>query len=184
MFGARSAVRPTPSSPNSPCSRTTRWTFTSHHGTTSGCVPSFFLSPLSSLTPQTQVYYVARFTTAPKRGSTERTLHCVALNRSCFKIRGSRLSIPPARVLSLSGLGPDRTNWERTLQLRKEKKGAKWLKYGGALVAKKNGTLPVGTEPQGEEGWEVTGMEGYEERRLKGMEVVGRFGDVRGWKEL
>lgn len=144
------------------------------------------LAPSASLSLilRMQIYYVARFTTAPKRGSTERTLHCVALNRSCFKLRGSRLSIPPARVLSISGLGPDRTNWERTLALRKEKKGAKWLKYGGALVAKKNGTLKEGKELEGEEGWELTGMEGYEERRLKGMEVVGRFGDVSGWKEL
>lgn len=33
-------------------------------------------------------------------------------------------------------------------------------------------------------GWEITGLECYEERRLRGLEVVGRFGDVSGWKEL
>ncbi|GAA5918753.1 hypothetical protein JCM6882_007724 [Rhodosporidiobolus microsporus] len=131
------------------------------------------------------MYYVARFTTAPRRGSTERTLNCVAFSRSCFKLRGSRLTIPPARVLSASGCGPDRSNWERVLQLRKEKKMRRWLEYGGALVAKKQGKwADEGKFPKGEEGWERDGLEMYEEKRLKGLPVATRFGDVSGWEDL
>ncbi|KAK4703937.1 hypothetical protein P7C70_g2276, partial [Phenoliferia sp. Uapishka_3] len=127
------------------------------------------------------VYYAARFTTAPRSGSKERKLHCIGLSRSCFKMRGSRLSIPPARVLSLSGLGPDHANWNRTLSLRSKGDGKKWLKYGGAMVAKKNGRE---VEVVGEQGWEVDGMEVYEERRLKGLESLGGFRDGKGWENM
>ncbi|GAA5993048.1 hypothetical protein JCM11641_006643 [Rhodosporidiobolus odoratus] len=130
------------------------------------------------------IYYVARFTTAPHKGTTERTLNCIAFSRSCFKLRGSRLTIPPARVLSASGCGPDRSNWERWLKLRKEKKIRKWLEYGGALVARKNGKLTNGEFPAGEEGWEVDGMEALEHKRLKGLPVAQRFGDTTGWEDL
>lgn len=130
------------------------------------------------------LYYVARFTTAPKRGSKERTLNCVALSRSCFKLRGSRLSIPPARVLSLSGVGPDRSNWERTLRLREKRQGRTWLKYGGMQAAEAAGKLPTGVVFEAIEGWDQTGMESYEARRLAGLEVVGRFGNVEGWQNL
>jgi hypothetical protein len=131
-----------------------------------------------------QIYYTARFTTAPKKGSKERTLNCVALSRSCFKLQGSRLSIPPARVLSLSGVGPDRSNWERTLALRKARKGRAWLKYGGEKVAHLAGKLPAGAEFKEVQEWEDDGMGVYEERRLAGLAVVERFGDVSGWEEL
>nr|CRX79057.1 hypothetical protein ls5930a1_00106 [Leucosporidium scottii] len=130
------------------------------------------------------IYYTARFTTAPKKGSKERTLNCVALSRSCFKLQGSRLSIPPARVLSLSGVGPDRSNWERTLALRKARKGRAWLKYGGEKVAHLAGKLPAGAEFKEVQEWEDDGMSVYEERRLAGLAVVERFGDVSGWEEL
>lgn len=132
-----------------------------------------------------QMYYVCKFTTAPKKGSKERVLNCVALSRSCFKLRDSRLSIPPSRVLSVSGLGPDHTNWDRTMKLRKEKKAKKWLKFGGALIAKKNGSTFVKAEDlKGEEGWEEDGMGMYEERRIKQMEIVSRFANVDGWLKL
>lgn len=39
-------------------------------------------------------------------------------------------------------------------------------------------------EGEGKEGWEDDGMEGYEERRKKGLGIVGRFGDVSGWEDL
>ncbi|BGP18228.1 hypothetical protein JCM10213_007857 [Rhodosporidiobolus nylandii] len=132
------------------------------------------------------MYYVARFTTAPRKGSKERTLNCVAFSRSCFKLRGSRLTIPPARVLSISGCGPagDRTNWTRAKQLKKEKKVRRWLEYGGALVARKNGKWTNGEFPAGEEGWELDGMETLEEKRLKGLPVAQRFGDTSGWEDL
>lgn len=131
-----------------------------------------------------QIYYVARFTTAPKKGSTERTLNCIALSRSCFKLRGSRLSIPPARVLAISGVGPDRSNWERTLQLRKERKSRAWLKYGGELVAQRSGKLPAGVVFEEKSEWADDGMSAYEERRLAGLAVVERFGNVEGWEKL
>ncbi|GAA5988374.1 hypothetical protein JCM5350_004422 [Sporobolomyces pararoseus] len=89
------------------------------------------------------IYYVAKFTTAPRKGSTERTLNAIAFSRSCFKLRGSRLSIPPSRVLSFSGVGP-KENYERTLKLQKEKKSRRWLQYGAELVAKKNGEVLTG----------------------------------------
>ncbi|GAA6037373.1 hypothetical protein JCM8097_008536 [Rhodosporidiobolus ruineniae] len=130
------------------------------------------------------MYYIARFTTAPRRGSTERTLNCVAFSRSCFKLRGSRLTIPPSRVLSIAGCGPDRTNWERALRLRKEKKVRKWLEYGGAVAAQQQGKWAAGELPPAEEGWELDGLEGYEEKRLKGLGVSQRFGDTTGWEEL
>ena len=94
------------------------------------------------------IYYVAKFTTAPRKGSTERTLNAIAFSRSCFKLRGSRLSIPPSRVLSFSGVGP-KENYERTLKLQKEKKSRKWLQYGAELVAKKNGKVLTGKTVQG-----------------------------------
>lgn len=130
------------------------------------------------------IYYVARFTTAPRRGSKERTLNCVALSRSCFKLQGSRLSIPPARVLALSGVGPDRSNWERTLRLRDKRQGRDWLKYGGMRAAAEAGKLPAGTEFIARPEWDETGMETYEARRQAGLAIVGRFGDVSGWENL
>lgn len=51
------------------------------------------------------------------------------------------------------------------------------------MVAKRNGRA-VGKEGEGEDGWDVDGMEGYEERRVKGLEIVGRFGNVDGWEGL
>lgn len=140
--------------------------------------------PTRMLTQRLQIYYTARFTTAPKKGSKERTLNCVALSRSCFKLQGSRLSIPPARVLSLSGVGPDRSNWERTLALRKQGTGRAWLKYGGEKVAHLAGKLPPGSEFKAVPEWEDDGMGVYEERRLTGLAVVERFGDVSGWEAL
>ncbi|CEQ40090.1 SPOSA6832_01674 [Sporobolomyces salmonicolor] len=131
-----------------------------------------------------QIYYVARFTTAPRKGSKERTLNAVAFSRSCFKLRGSRLSIPPSRVLSLSGVGPDRSNWNRTLKLQKEKKVRKWIQFGAERVAQKNGKWTNGAMVAGEEGWEDDGLSMYEEKRLKGLPVAQRFGDVTGWEEL
>ncbi|GAA5950996.1 hypothetical protein JCM21900_004123 [Sporobolomyces salmonicolor] len=130
------------------------------------------------------IYYVARFTTAPRKGSKERTLNAVAFSRSCFKLRGSRLSIPPSRVLSLSGVGPDRSNWNRTLKLQKEKKVRKWIQFGAERVAQKNGKWTNGAMVAGEEGWEDDGLSMYEEKRLKGLPVAQRFGDVTGWEEL
>ncbi|GAA6061864.1 hypothetical protein JCM10212_001297 [Sporobolomyces blumeae] len=130
------------------------------------------------------LYYIGRFTTAPRRGSTERTLNAVVFSRSCFKLRGSRLSIPPARVLSFSGLGPDRSNYERSLRLIKEKKARKWIQYGAEAVAKKNGKALSGKTVEGEEGWDHEGLEMYEDRRLKGLPVAERFGDVTGWENL
>lgn len=127
---------------------------------------------------------MARFTTAPKKGSTERTLNCVALSRSCFKLGRSRLSIPPARVLSISGVGPGLSNWQRTLKLRAEGTSRAWLKYGGELAAKRNGRLPAGKEFVEVAGWEEDGMSMYEERRQAGLAVVERFGNVDGWEEL
>ena len=108
----------------------------------------------------------------------------IALSRSCFKVRGSRLSIPPSRVLSVSGLGPDHSNWDRTMALRAAGKAKKWLKYGGALVARKNGREVTGKEGLGEDGWEEDGMACYEERRTKGLEALKSFGDVEGWEGL
>ncbi|GAA6017554.1 hypothetical protein JCM10207_001205 [Rhodosporidiobolus poonsookiae] len=132
------------------------------------------------------LYYAARFTTAPRKGSTERTLNCVAFSRSCFKLRGSRLTIPPARVLSNAGAGSagDRTNWERALRLKKAGKARRWLEYGGALVARQNGKWTNGAFPAGEEGWEDDGMSALEDKRLKGYEVSRRFGDTSGWETL
>ncbi|GAA5878954.1 hypothetical protein JCM8547_003257 [Rhodosporidiobolus lusitaniae] len=130
------------------------------------------------------LYYVAKFTTASRRPGSPRTLNCVALSRSCFKLRGSRLTIPPARVLSASGCGPDRSNWERVLRLKKEKKLRRWIEYGGALIAKKQGKWMKEELPQAEEGWELDGLEMYEEKRLKGLPVSQRFGDVSGWEDL
>ena len=108
----------------------------------------------------------------------------IALSRSCFKVRGSRLSIPPSRVLSVSGLGPDHSNWNRTLALRAQRKAKKWLKYGGALVARKNGREITGKDGLGEDGWEEDGMGCYEERRVKGLESLKGFGNVDGWEGL
>ncbi|SCZ98514.1 BZ3500_MvSof-1268-A1-R1_Chr3-1g05434 [Microbotryum saponariae] len=132
------------------------------------------------------LYYVCRFTTPPnkKTSSSERTLNCVSLCRSCFKMKGSRLSIPPSRVLSISGVGPDRSNWDRAMGFRAEGKGKAWLKYGGELAAKKAGKLGTDHVLVGEEGWDEDGMRDYEERRIEGLKIVGRFGDVRGWENL
>jgi len=129
------------------------------------------------------IFYVARFTTAPRKGSTERTLNAIAFSRSCFKLRGSRLSIPPARVLSFSGLGP-KENFERTLRLQKEKKARKWLQFGAELVAKRNGKTLTGKTVAGEAGWEEEGLGEFEEKRLKGLPIAERFGDVTGWEDL
>ncbi|GAA5841344.1 hypothetical protein JCM3766R1_005038 [Sporobolomyces carnicolor] len=121
------------------------------------------------------IYYVAKFTTAPRKGSTERTLNAVAFSRSCFKLRGSRLSIPPSRVLSFSGLGQE-ANYERTLRLQKEKKGRKWLQYGAELVAKKNGKVLTGKTVQGEAGWDEDGMDEFEAQRVKALPLAERLG--------
>ncbi|BGO93405.1 hypothetical protein NBRC10512_003608 [Rhodotorula toruloides] len=135
------------------------------------------------------IYYVSRFTTAPRKGSKERTLNCVAFSRSCFKLRGSRLSIPPSRVLSISGVGSDRSNWARTLKLRKERKVGKWLEYGGALVAQKAGKW-TGALPAAGEGWEDDGMSMYEEQRLANLAkldnigVVQKAGETADWVDL
>ena len=140
-----------------------------------------------------QLYCISRFTTAPKRGSADRTLCCVALFRSCFKLRGSRLSIPPARVMALSGLGGaegDRANWERTLKLKRAgpKVTRKWLEYGGVAAAKRQGkwerempAIPQGWE---KEEWEGDGLEGVEERRKEKLVAAKRYGDTEEWKDL
>ncbi|SCV74403.1 BQ2448_6835 [Microbotryum intermedium] len=131
------------------------------------------------------LYTVCRFTTpGSQKGFSERTLNCVSLCRSCFKMKGSRLSIPPSRVLSISGLGPDRSNWERAVGLRAKGKGKAWLKYGGELAAKRAGKLGKEHVLVGEEGWEEDGMQGYEERRVQGLKVVEKFGDVKGWENF
>ncbi|KAM0747910.1 hypothetical protein T439DRAFT_382980 [Meredithblackwellia eburnea MCA 4105] len=122
------------------------------------------------------IYYQAKFTTAAKRKGQPRTVHCIALSRSCFKLRTSRLTIPPSRVLSLSGVGASRSNWNRTLQLRKEGKSKAWLKYGGEVVAarKSGGDVP----PRRSE-WDEEGLDVFEERRVRNLrEVSGAFGDV------
>jgi hypothetical protein len=124
---------------------------------------------------QKWVYYVARFTTAPRKGSTERTLNAIAFSRSCFKLRGSRLSIPPSRVLAFSGLGR-KENYERTLRLQKEKKSRKWLQYGAELVAKNAGKTLTGKTVQGEAGWDEDGMDEFEAARLKGLPIAERIG--------
>ncbi|GAA6009965.1 thioesterase family protein [Rhodotorula paludigena] len=129
------------------------------------------------------LYYLSRFTTAPKKGSKERTLCCISFQRSCFKLRGSRLTIPPARVLALSGVGPDRSNWERTLALKKAGRVRQWLEYGGALVAQKQGKWN-GPLPSAEPGWEHDGLEMYEEKRLERLPVAQRFGETQDWVDL
>lgn len=127
---------------------------------------------------------MTRFTTAPKKGSKERTLNCVGFSKSCFKLRGSRLSIPPSRVLSFSGVGPDRSNWERTVRLRKEHKARKWLLYGAALSAQKLGKWTNGEMPAGEAGWDEDGLDLYEEKRLERLPVAQRFGETADWVDL
>lgn len=129
------------------------------------------------------IYYVARFTTAPRKGTTERTLNAVAFSRSCFKLRGSRLSIPPSRVLAFSGLGPQ-ANFERTLRLQKEKKSRKWLQYGAELVAKRNGKALTGKTVEGETGWDEDGMDEFEAARLKGLPMAERLGNVSDIEDL
>ncbi|GAA5823017.1 hypothetical protein JCM3770_005381 [Rhodotorula araucariae] len=139
------------------------------------------------------MYCISRFTTAPKRGSSERTLCCVALFRSCFKLRGSRLSIPPARVLSYSGLAGaagDRANWERTQRLKRAgpRTMRRWLEYGGAAAAKRQGKwegeLPSVPEGWAPEEWQSDGLDGVEERRLDKLVVAKRYGDTEQWKDL
>ncbi|KAK4045965.1 hypothetical protein OIV83_006485 [Microbotryomycetes sp. JL201] len=130
------------------------------------------------------VYYVARFTTPPKKGSTERTLNCLALSRSCFKMKGSRLSIPPARVFAISGLGPDRSNWERTVELRRQRKSRDWLKYGGMLASRQAGKLPAGVSFTEIPEWNETGMEVYEAQRVAGLAIAERFSNSDGWDTL
>jgi hypothetical protein len=129
------------------------------------------------------IYYVARFTTAPRKGSKERTLNAVAFSRSCFKLRGSRLSIPPSRVLAFSGVGR-KENYERTLRLQKEKKSRSWLLYGAELVAKRNGKVLTGKTVEGETGWEDDGMDEFEAARLKGLPISERMGDTTGFEDL
>ncbi|KAM0790148.1 hypothetical protein ACM66B_005469 [Microbotryomycetes sp. NB124-2] len=130
------------------------------------------------------VYYVARFTTAPRKGSKERTLNCLALSRSCFKMKGSRLSIPPARVFAISGLGPDESNWKRTVELRRQRKSRAWLTYGGMLASHKAGKLPAGVTFTENVEWNETGMESYEAQRVAGLKIVERFSDSEGWDQL
>ncbi|GAA6015377.1 hypothetical protein JCM11491_000404 [Sporobolomyces phaffii] len=129
------------------------------------------------------IYYVARFTTAPRKGSKDRTLNAVAFSRSCFKLRGSRLSIPPARVLSFSGLGP-KSNYERTLELQKANKSRKWLQFGAEIVARRNGKVLTGKTVEGETGWEEDGMDEFEAERLKGLPIAERLGDTTGFEDL
>lgn len=127
------------------------------------------------------IYYVAKFTSAPPANSppgTPRILNCLALNKSCFKL--GRLTIPPSRVLSYSGLGPDRSNYLRMLDLRKRGKGKAWLKYG---IVKKEGNGVV-VEKEEEKDWGTDGMEGYEERRIERMALVEGFRDVSHWADL
>ncbi|GAA5847924.1 hypothetical protein JCM9279_003493 [Rhodotorula babjevae] len=141
------------------------------------------------------MYCTSRFTMAPKRGEKERQLCCVALFRLCFKLRGSRLTIPPARVLSFSGLGShegDRRNWERTLKLRKAgpKVVRRWLEFGGAVAAQRQGKWPADKElPAVPEGWtldewEGDGLEGVEARRVDKLVVAKRYGDTESWRDL
>lgn len=90
------------------------------------------------------------------------------MSRSCFKLPGSRQTIEPARVFSVSGLGSNDDNWNSIQALRKAGQGKKWIRYTGQDV----------------DGWEITGMEQYEEQRLAGLKVVSGFADVKGWKDM
>lgn len=89
------------------------------------------------------------------------------------------------RVLSVSGTGSDMGNWNRITQLRKEGKGRDWIKHSSAGVGE--GEEVVGStavvRPK-VAGWEIHGLEEFEETRRVNMTDVARFGDVTGWKEL
>ncbi|KAI5475907.1 hypothetical protein MNV49_000740 [Pseudohyphozyma bogoriensis] len=142
------------------------------------------------------IWYIARFTTAGKKPSDPRILNCLALSRSCFKLNGSRLSIPPGRILSISGLGPNEDNWNRTLQLRKEKKSRDWLFFGGKVAAARraaagealSGTVTpadgAASPVKGQEGWDSDGMEVYEQRRIERLKIVQNFADTEAWAAL
>jgi hypothetical protein len=92
------------------------------------------------------------------------------MSRSCFKIARLRQTIDPARVFSVCGLGSNDDNWDRIQSLRKSGLGKKWIKYSSA--------------DEVVEGWEINGMEQYEEQRLAGMKLVSGFADVKGWKDM
>jgi len=161
----------------------------------SPCLAPHALRADAVVLARSQMYCTSRFTMAPKRGEKERQLCCVALFRLCFKLRGSRLTIPPARVLSFSGLGShegDRANWERTLKLRRAgpKVVRRWLEYGGAVAAQRQGKWPADKElpavPEGwaHDEWERDGLEGVEARRVDKLVVAKRYGDTESWRDL
>ena len=125
------------------------------------------------------IYYAARFVTHDKHGNE--VLHAVALSKSTFKMRGSRLTIPPARVLSSAGCGTDRSNWTRTERLRAKDRSRDWLKYGALQRVEDTAGLAA-LKP--EQGWEDDGLGAFEERRKDSYAYVDKFAESDSWKDM
>jgi len=127
------------------------------------------------------IYILARYVSRNRKG--EEVLHCVSVSRMTFKMQGSRLTIPPSRVLSAGGCGSTAQNWERTLALRKQGRSRDWLRYGALKEAAKKGiTLTEVVEP--EPGWDEEHLEEYEERRARTLQFVSSLGDLEAWRAL
>lgn len=102
------------------------------------------------------VYLLAKFTTAPPKGSNTRTLNCISITRTVNKI--GRRTVPPARLFAAAGFGPDDSNWNHICNLRQERK-------------------PIGQKLSVSQEWLLNGepfegMNRFEEQRKKNLQIV------------
>ncbi|EGG04375.1 uncharacterized protein MELLADRAFT_75197 [Melampsora larici-populina 98AG31] len=102
------------------------------------------------------VYLLSKFTTAPPKGSTTRTLNCISITRTVHKI--GRRTVPPAKVYAAGGFGPDESNWHRICKLRQERKPMR-QKLSASQEWLLNG------EP-------FDGMDRFEEQRQRNLEII------------
>ena len=85
-------------------------------------------------------------------------LCCLGLSKITCKLSGRKGTVAPGRAFAANGFGPDGSNWQRIQDLRQSapryKASKDWLATGG----------------------DSDGLEMYQERNKKALEVINRLG--------
>ncbi|OAV88972.1 hypothetical protein PTTG_12213 [Puccinia triticina 1-1 BBBD Race 1] len=121
---------------------------------------------------QKWLYLLATFTTDPPKGSQTRTLNCLSITRMVNKV--GRRTVRPERLMGLSGLGLEASQWVTLARLRLRDDGTHHPTSSNSYNLNPAQEWLVSPEP-------FEPFQKYESLRLKNLEIIrtGLDGDLK-----
>lgn len=107
------------------------------------------------------LYLLAVFTTEPTKGSKTRTLNCLSITRMVNKI--GRRTVPPEKLMAISGLGQNEQQWQQICQLRRYNHHGDQRKSKNSLNASQDWLL---------NGESMNLFQEYEPTRRRNLEII------------